>query len=97
MTLPLLGGCADDSLPDQAAALLAGVREADGEPTAIQTINDATVDALPDAVTVTGVVDEDGDGFDDDGLVSLTTGGEWVCVELPHDGSDGSVTEGACS
>ena len=52
---------------------------------------------LPDDATLTGVVDSDGDGLDDDGVVALNLDGEWRCVVLPDMKDAGKVTAGACA
>ena len=62
----------------------------------VETLETAAT-GLPDGAKVTGIVDEDGDGRDDDGLVSVTADGAWACVTLPKDGDDGDVGGGACS
>ncbi|MCM0622811.1 hypothetical protein [Nocardioides bruguierae] len=54
-------------------------------------------DGLPKSATVTGIADDDGDGLDDDGQVSVTEDGDWACVILPGKARDGNVSSGACS
>ena len=54
-----------------------------------------TVDDLPGTPDVSGIVDDDGDGLDDDGNVDVHVNGETACLSVADDG-DVDVTGGAC-
>jgi hypothetical protein len=94
----LLAGCAGgDPAMDAAATFLAEVGDAEGsDGWAVETLESATA-GFPDGTKVTGIVDDDGDGRDDDGRVSVTADGDWSCVTLPDGDEAGDVASGACS
>ena len=54
-----------------------------------------SVDDLPGDPEVTGIVDDDGDGRDDDGKVEVHVSSEVACMSIAMDG-DVDVTGGAC-
>jgi hypothetical protein len=54
-----------------------------------------SVDDLPGDPDVTGIVDDDGDGRDDDGKVEVHVNSEVACMSVAIDG-DVDVTGGAC-
>jgi hypothetical protein len=54
-----------------------------------------SVDDLPGDPEVTGIVDDDGDGVDDDGKVEVHVNSEVACMSVAIDG-DVDVTGGAC-
>jgi hypothetical protein len=54
-------------------------------------------DDLPDQADVVGIVDGDGDGVDDDGVVEVRVDEEFACVTLPPSGGDIDVSGGRCS
>jgi hypothetical protein len=54
-----------------------------------------SVDDLPGTPDVSGIVDDDGDGLDDDGNVDVHVNGETACLSVADDG-DVDVTGGAC-
>jgi hypothetical protein len=58
-------------------------------------VEDAIED-LPGDVTVTGLDDEDGDGLDDDGEVTIEVDDSAACVTLPAEGDEIDVAGGAC-
>jgi hypothetical protein len=52
---------------------------------------------LPGDPVAEGIVDADGDGKDDDGLVEFVVGDGTACARLPETGDDIDVTGGACA
>ncbi|QZY30627.1 hypothetical protein [Nocardioides coralli] len=94
----LVAGCAGgDPAMEAGKTWLAVVEDARGsDGWSVETLETATTD-LPNGAEATGIVDDDGDGRDDDGRVSVTADGEWACVTLPGAGEDGDVASGACS
>lgn len=94
----LVAGCAGgDPAMDAGRTWLADVHDAEGrDGWLVKTLETATTD-LPNGATATGIVDDDNDGRDDDGRVSITADGEWACVTLPEDDEAGEVASGACS
>jgi hypothetical protein len=52
---------------------------------------------LPGDPKVTGIVDADSDGRDDDGLVEVRVGDQAACVRLPASGGDINVDTDACT
>lgn len=54
-----------------------------------------SVDDLPGRPDVSGIVDDDGDGLDDDGAVEVHVNSEVACLTVAEDG-DVDVTGGAC-
>jgi vacuolar-type H+-ATPase subunit H len=83
----------------QAEALRTAIRADDdlAEDSArdVDLVQDAIED-LPGDVTVTGLDDEDRDGLDDDGLVTVTVDDSSACVSLPAEGDEIDVSGGAC-
>ena len=43
-----------------------------------------------------GIADAGGDALDDDGLLTVTSAGEYACVRLPNYLREGAVVGGAC-
>jgi hypothetical protein len=57
----------------------------------------ANAEDLPGDPAAEGIVDADGDGADDDGLVEFVIGDGTACVTLPETGDDIDVTGGTCT
>jgi hypothetical protein len=62
----------------------------------VEVLNQAVKD-LPGDPTVTGIVDANGDGMDDDGLLQVDQDGQSACITLPPTGEEIDVTSGACA
>jgi hypothetical protein len=80
-----------------AEALRVVVVEDDGPATDRRKVDvlQESVDDLPGTPDVSGIVDDDGDGLDDDGNVDVHVNGETACLSVADDG-DVSVTGGSC-
>jgi len=82
----------------QAEALRAAIL-ADDNATDVRSIVvlQESADDLPGDPKVTGIVDADADGRDDDGLVEVRVGDQAACVRLPTSGGDINVDTEACT
>src|SRR3954470_17451577 len=67
-------------------ASLKGNSDADTKGVRSVSVLNQVVKDLPGNPTVTGIVDANGDGLDDDGLVQVDENGESACVTLPPTG-----------
>lgn len=93
----LLAGCSSDATATEAGSqFLDGFQAVDAASWDIERLQTLAND-LPEGARATGIVDDDSDGLDDDGRVSVTLDGDWACVTLPEAGTDGNVAGGACS
>ncbi|MCU1352549.1 MAG: hypothetical protein JWM05_1758 [Acidimicrobiales bacterium] len=54
------------------------------------------VDNLPGNPTITGILDANGDGLDDDGKVQVEENAKFACLTLPATGTDTTVNNGRC-
>lgn len=96
LLVPPLAGCGGADVQDAADGYLSSVRTSSGGTPQVQDLMTAQ-DELPQSARLTGLSDDDGDEMDDDGLVALNLDGEWRCITLPDDDSEGDVSAGACA
>lgn len=98
LALTLTAACGGADVGDVANRYLAAVRESASstDPSAVRVLEDAR-QGMPEGAAVTGVVDDDGDGHDDDRRVSVNLDEAWACITLPSKQTTGDVTGGACS
>ena len=57
---------------------------------------DAVVSKAPDNPQVSGIVDSNGDGKDDDGKLQVTVNGRSACLQVPALGTNTEVHNGVC-
>lgn len=61
----------------------------------VEALEEAASD-LPGSPEIDGIEDEDGDGRDDDGNVTVHVDDEVACLSIDEEGDDVDVTGGAC-